>query len=145
MVAANARTALAFALSPGQAHDAPQGRKLLQRLASQQDNLPLPMARAEAGNETRRLALELGCAPVVASLGPGKHPLDLAFSTDNGSQTEDPERRELHDDGREERIRNLLPGGRAQRCGGRRRSRLRRLPGGRAQRQCGPENQPTSE
>ena len=32
MVAADARTAMTFSLSPGQAHDAPEGRKLLQRL-----------------------------------------------------------------------------------------------------------------
>ena len=31
VVAADARTALAFSLSPGQAHDAPEGRKLLNR------------------------------------------------------------------------------------------------------------------
>jgi hypothetical protein len=32
MVAADARTAITFALSPGQAHDAPEGRKLLGKL-----------------------------------------------------------------------------------------------------------------
>ncbi len=32
MVAADARTAITFSLSPGQAHDAPEGRKLLTRL-----------------------------------------------------------------------------------------------------------------
>ncbi len=32
MVAADARTAITFSLSPGQAHDAPEGRKLLKRL-----------------------------------------------------------------------------------------------------------------
>jgi len=30
MVAADARTALTFSLSPGQAHDAPAGRELMQ-------------------------------------------------------------------------------------------------------------------
>ena len=35
MVAADARTAVTFSLSPGQAHDAPEGRKLLTRLGSQ--------------------------------------------------------------------------------------------------------------
>ena len=30
MVAADARTAITFSLSPGQAHDAPEGRELLQ-------------------------------------------------------------------------------------------------------------------
>ncbi len=32
LVAADARTALTFSLSPGQVHDAPEGRKLLNRL-----------------------------------------------------------------------------------------------------------------
>ena len=35
MVAADARTAITFSLSPGQAHDAPEGRKLLTRLGPQ--------------------------------------------------------------------------------------------------------------
>ena len=35
MVAADARTAVTFSLSPGQAHDAPEGRKLLRRLGHQ--------------------------------------------------------------------------------------------------------------
>ena len=34
MVAADARTAIAFALSPGNAHDAPEGRELLWELAT---------------------------------------------------------------------------------------------------------------
>ena len=65
MVAANARTAMTFSLSPGQAHDAPEGRKLLRRLGSQRDDLSIVMDRAYEGNETRQLALELGFAPVV--------------------------------------------------------------------------------
>ena len=32
LVATDARTAVTFSLSPGQAHDAPEGRKLLRRL-----------------------------------------------------------------------------------------------------------------
>ena len=53
MVAADARTAMTFSLSPGQAHDAPEGRKLLKRLGSQRHNLSLLMDRAYEGNETR--------------------------------------------------------------------------------------------
>ena len=52
-------------LSPGQAHDAPQGRKLLRRLGSQRGDLSIVMHRAYEGDETRQLALELGFAPVV--------------------------------------------------------------------------------
>ena len=68
MVAADARTAMTFSLSPGQAHDAPEGRKLLHRLGPQQKNLSIVMDRAYEGNETRQLALELGFAPVVPPL-----------------------------------------------------------------------------
>ena len=65
MVAADARTAITFSLSPGQAHDAPQGRKLLNPLGQQDDNPSLIMDRAYEGDETRQLALALGYTPVV--------------------------------------------------------------------------------
>ncbi len=75
MVAADARTAMTFSLSPGQAHDAAEGRKLLSRLRPvctpgrpQQENLHVVMDRAYEGNETRQLALELGFIPVVPPL-----------------------------------------------------------------------------
>ena len=59
---------MTFSLSPGQAHDAPEGRRLLNRLGPQQDNLSVVMDRAYEGNETRQLALELGFTPVVPPL-----------------------------------------------------------------------------
>ena len=65
MVAADARTAVTFSLSPGQAHDAPEGRQLLNRPGQQHDNPSLIMDRAYEGNETRQLALALGFIPVV--------------------------------------------------------------------------------
>ena len=68
MVAADARTAITFSLSPGQAHDAPEGRKLLNRLGQQHDSPSLVMDRAYEGNETRQLALALGFTPVVPPL-----------------------------------------------------------------------------
>ena len=68
MVAADARTAITFSLSPGQAHDAPEGRKLLNRLGQQRNRVSLIMDRAYEGNETRQLALELGYEPVVPPL-----------------------------------------------------------------------------
>ena len=68
MVAADARTAITFALSPGQAHDAPEGRKLLNRLGKTPRALHLLMDRAYEGNETRQLALDLGFIPVVPPL-----------------------------------------------------------------------------
>jgi transposase len=68
MVAADARTAVTFSLSPGQAHDAPAGRALLERLGPQEREIQLLMDRAYEGNETRQLALDLGCIPVVPPL-----------------------------------------------------------------------------
>ena len=65
LVAADARTALTFALSPGQAHDGPEGRKLLTSLGPQDAELALVMDRAYQGDETRQLALDLGFTPVV--------------------------------------------------------------------------------
>ncbi len=74
MVAADARTAITFSLSPGQAHDAPEGRKLLTRLGPQRPGLSLLMDRAYEGNETRQLALALGFMPVVPPLSTRVHP-----------------------------------------------------------------------
>jgi transposase len=65
MVAANARTAITFALSPGHAHDAPEGRALLAELGPMPEGLPLLMDRAYEGDETRQLVLNLGMIPVV--------------------------------------------------------------------------------
>jgi transposase len=65
MVAADARTAITFALSPGNAHDAPEGRELLRDLGPMPEGLPLLMDRAYEGDETRQLVLSLGMVPVV--------------------------------------------------------------------------------
>ena len=65
LVAANARTAITFALSPGQAHDAPQGRDLLAGLGPLPAPLPLLMDRAYQDDQTRQLALDFGWIPVV--------------------------------------------------------------------------------
>jgi transposase len=52
-------------LSPGHAHDAPEGRKLLRSLEHQDADVALVMDRAYEGEETRQLALDLGFTPVV--------------------------------------------------------------------------------
>jgi transposase len=65
MVAANARTAITFCLSPGQAHDAPEGRKLLTALGGPDRHMHLIMDRAYEGDETRQLAFDLGFTAVV--------------------------------------------------------------------------------
>jgi hypothetical protein len=64
MVAADDRTAITFALSPGNAHDAPEGRELLRDLGSF-PGMPVIMDRAYEGNETRQLVLALDMVPVV--------------------------------------------------------------------------------
>ncbi len=68
MVAAHARCAIAFCLSPGQAGDAPEGRELLRGMKPLPDGCRLIMDRAYEGNETRQLALDLGFIPVVPPL-----------------------------------------------------------------------------
>ncbi len=65
MVAADARTAITFSLSPGQSHDAPEGRQLLGTLKSPEFPVAMIMDRAYEGDETRQLVLELGFTPVV--------------------------------------------------------------------------------
>jgi transposase len=65
MVAANARTAITFSLSPGHDHDAPHGRALLEELGAMPEGLSLLMDRAYEGDETRQLVLDLGMIPVV--------------------------------------------------------------------------------
>jgi hypothetical protein len=64
-VAANDRTAVTFGLAPGQAHDAPEGRRLPQSLGPVSRPIHLLMDRAYAENETRQLALDPGLIPVV--------------------------------------------------------------------------------
>ena len=65
---------MTFSLSPGQAHDAPEGRKLLRRLGRQGTSLALVMDRAYEGDETRQLALDLGFEPVVPPLKTRRRP-----------------------------------------------------------------------
>ena len=65
MVAADARTAIPFSLSPGQAHEAPAGRQLLNRLGQQRGRPWLIMDRAYQGAEPRPLVLALGDEPVL--------------------------------------------------------------------------------
>jgi transposase len=66
MVAADAKTAVTFSLSPGQAGDAPEGRKLLNTLKnSGWEGAHVIMDKAYEGDETRQLVLELEMLPVV--------------------------------------------------------------------------------
>ena len=66
MVAADAQTAVTFSLSPGQAGDAPEGRKLLRTLQNKGwDGTKVIMDKAYEGDETRQLIFDLGMEPVV--------------------------------------------------------------------------------
>jgi len=65
LVAANARTAITFALSPGQASDAVEGRKLLGGIGPLPAPLHLVMDGAYDDNQTLQLALDFGFIPVV--------------------------------------------------------------------------------
>ena len=65
MLAASARTAVDFCLSPGQDHDGPWGRELLRRNGPVQLRLPLVADRAYEGTQTRQLALALGYEPHI--------------------------------------------------------------------------------
>ena len=58
-------TALTVTLSPGQAHDGVEGRKLLTQRGPQEPPAYLLMDRAYEGDATRPLAQELGYCPVV--------------------------------------------------------------------------------
>ena len=68
-VAADAQTAVTFSLSAGQAHDAPEGLRLLHRPGCRQGKPSLLMDRAYEGDETRQPALDLGFEPVVPPRG----------------------------------------------------------------------------
>jgi len=65
MVAANDKTAIIFSLSGGEKHDAPEGRKLIEKLEKPEETCSLAMDRAYEDDETRALALEKGYNPVV--------------------------------------------------------------------------------
>lgn len=66
MISADAQTAVTFSLSPGNAGDAPEGRKLLNTLEnSGWDGVNVIMDKAYEGDETRQLVFDLGMAPVV--------------------------------------------------------------------------------
>lgn len=64
MVAADAKSAIIFSLSPGNHHDAAEGRELLKKMKGHEAKYVL-MDRAYEGDETRQLSLELGFMPVV--------------------------------------------------------------------------------
>ena len=84
MIAADARTAIIYAISPGQDHDGPHERELLKSLGpankkprGKQLQLFLVADRAYEGDETRRLAVELGYTPVIPPKSNRRDPWDF--------------------------------------------------------------------
>jgi transposase len=65
LVAADARRVIAFLLSPGNDHNIPAGRAMLEELGAMPKGLAMLMDRAYEGDETRLLVLDLGMIPVV--------------------------------------------------------------------------------
>ena len=84
IVAADARTAIIYALSPTQDHDGPHGRQLLKKMGrptkkpeGEQLQLFLVADRAYEGTETRQLALALGYTPVIPPKANRRDPWDF--------------------------------------------------------------------
>ena len=65
MVTASDRDGVAFVLSAGNCGDAPEGRALLRQLGPSAHPVCLLIDRAYEGDETRTLAVELGCIPII--------------------------------------------------------------------------------
>jgi transposase len=65
MLAASERSAVAFALSPGNMGDAPEGRELLISIGNSLGKCSVIMDRAYEGDDTRKLVRSLGYKPVV--------------------------------------------------------------------------------
>lgn len=65
MVTASDRAVVVFSLSPGSAHDAPEGRRLLSGIERFEEQKYLLMDRAYEGDDTREAAVSKGFQPVV--------------------------------------------------------------------------------
>jgi transposase len=74
MVVASDRSAVDFILSPGNAHDAPQGIFLLKRIQRLQEQKYMLMDRAYEGDEIRSKVEELGFIPIVPPKSNRKNP-----------------------------------------------------------------------
>jgi hypothetical protein len=85
MVAADARTAVVFALSPGHDHDAPHARALLEELGPMPEGLPLLMDRARIALRTQRIvAHETGATNTTDSVGGSEYIENLTDAIEDG-------------------------------------------------------------
>ena len=74
MVASSDRDVVAFSLSPGNLHDAPEGRKLLEQLGEATGTIHLVMDRAYENDITQQLAYDLFYTPVTPPKNNRKNP-----------------------------------------------------------------------
>ena len=74
MVAASDKDPVTFSLTPGQAGDGPQGRKLIAAMGSTSRKVYLIMDRSYEGNATRNLAIKMGYTPIVPPKSNRKEP-----------------------------------------------------------------------
>ena len=81
MISVSDRVAMTFSLSGGQAHDAPEGRALLESWDKPVENAPMVMDRAYEGDKTRQLVRDLRMTPVVPPKANRKDPWDLDEET----------------------------------------------------------------
>jgi transposase len=68
------KNAVDFILSPGNSHDAPQGRLLMETIGKQKNIKPLIMDRAYEDDYTRYTAQTLGFYPIVPPKSNRKNP-----------------------------------------------------------------------
>ena len=76
MVTASDRSVVAFTLSGGNAHDAPEGELLLEELERLPEQVYLLMDRAYEGDKMRAKATEKGFIPIVPPKKNRKEPWD---------------------------------------------------------------------
>ena len=76
MVTASDRAVVAFTLSGGNAHDAPEGELLLDGIKRLPEQVYLLMDRAYEGDKTRTKATERGFVPIVPPKKNRKEPWD---------------------------------------------------------------------
>ena len=74
LLAQDARTAIAFLLSPGNGHDAPEGEAWLKSIDCPFPGRPMIMDRAYEGDTTRQLTVDLIFSAVVPAKSNGLDP-----------------------------------------------------------------------
>lgn len=74
MVSANDKVIVEMHLSGGECHDAPEGRRSIEKIGTNFDNIPILMDRAYEGDKTRELADSYGHEAVVPPKKNRKNP-----------------------------------------------------------------------